>query len=301
MKTKYKTVIRICLALLLAAFYLNWEFEVIAFHPFKSDGQHDLKVMTWNVHCAMGADSVRQKRIAELILKEDADFILLNEYNQDSCSVIDSHLKKKYPFTEESLSHKKCGDIFYSKHELHNSCRFYIRQLKRFQLELGGEVYPERLRLKSPPAIVANIIIGKATIRVLGTHFMSNNSEESTAIGDGGFKNSYDRYKKAQEKRIYDSHWIKEAVIEDNRPIIVMGDMNDFNCSVPLDTLASCGLMDAWWEGGNGYGHTFHYGWMRLRIDHILHSKELKLQSIKVIETDLSDHNPVVAGFSISK
>lgn len=80
-----------------------------------------------------------------------------------------------------------------------------------------------------------------------------------------------------------------------------MGDMNDFNCSAPLDTLMSCGLKDSWWEGGNGYGSTFHSGWMRLRIDYILHSKELKLENVKVIDTDLSDHNPLVAGFSISK
>jgi endonuclease/exonuclease/phosphatase (EEP) superfamily protein YafD len=78
-----------------------------------------------------------------------------------------------------------------------------------------------------------------------------------------------------------------------------MGDMNDFNRSAPLDTLTGGGLKDSWLEGGFGYGATFHKGWMRLRIDHILHSKELNLESIEVIETKLSDHNPVVAGFSL--
>ena len=80
-----------------------------------------------------------------------------------------------------------------------------------------------------------------------------------------------------------------------------MGDMNDFNVSAPMDSLRDVGLKNAWWEAGLGYGTTYHDGWLRLRIDHILYSKELKLESIKVIETDLSDHNPIVAGFSMVK
>ena len=92
----------------------------------------------------------------------------------------------------------------------------------------------------------------------------------------------------------------EEAAAEAECPVIVMGDMNDFSCSSPMDSLKAVGMKNAWWEGGNGYGATFHDGWMRLRIDHILYSDELKLQSIKVIETNLSDHNPVVAGFSVN-
>ena len=94
---------------------------MIAVHPFYGDDQYELKVMTWNVHCPNGADSKRQREIAELILREDADFILLNEYQQDSCQVMDSLLKMRYPFTEECRSHRRSGDIFYSKREMTNS------------------------------------------------------------------------------------------------------------------------------------------------------------------------------------
>ena len=73
---------------------------------------HELKVMTWNVHCTKGADSLRQRRIAERIMAEDADFILLNEYNQDNCIAIDSLLKTVYPYSEEHQSHKNSGDFF---------------------------------------------------------------------------------------------------------------------------------------------------------------------------------------------
>ncbi len=85
---------------------------MIAFNPFYGEQKCDLKVMTWNVHCSSGADSIRQKEIANLILKENVDFVLLNEYNQDSCLVVDSILRKRLPYTVEHHSHKNCGDIF---------------------------------------------------------------------------------------------------------------------------------------------------------------------------------------------
>lgn len=118
-KIRLKSRIIYALAAFLCLFvvivYCNWRYEVIAVHSFYGDDQHELKVMTWNVHCPNGADSERQREIAELILREDADFVLLNEYQQDSCQVMDSLLKMRYPFTEERRSHRRSGDIFYSK------------------------------------------------------------------------------------------------------------------------------------------------------------------------------------------
>ena len=78
-----------------------------------------------------------------------------------------------------------------------------------------------------------------------------------------------------------------------------MGDMNDFNHSAPMDSLKDVGMRNAWWEGGFGYGATYHEGWLRLRIDHIYYNDKLSLKGVKVINTDLSDHNILIADFSI--
>ena len=88
---------------------------MIAFHPFRDKGEAELRVMTWNVHCSIGAERTRQQAIAELILGEGADLVLLNEYNQDSCMVMDSKLREKYPYAVERNSHQKCGDIILAK------------------------------------------------------------------------------------------------------------------------------------------------------------------------------------------
>lgn len=266
--------------------YCNWKFEIFAINPFYGSEQSELKVMTWNVHCSKGADKNRQEKIAELVLKEDADFVLINEFNQDSCKVADSLLRVRYHFIEESRSHKKCGDIFYSKYSIFNSVRI-------------------KFPVKGIPfqVIKATIAVVRDSVQIFGVHLMSNQYDGSNLGKKNDLENncnlSLAKYEAGQEKRCLQAEWIGVEVLKSKHHVIVMGDMNDFNQSRPLNILTSYGLRDSWWEGGNGYGCTYHNGWLRLRIDHILHSDKLELQNIKVIDTHLSDHNPVVAGFSI--
>ena len=286
MKSKVTKVV-ILLLVLVGAFYLNRNYEVIAINPFSGEGKYDLKVMTWNVHCSEGTDYDRQRKIAELVLKEDADFVQLNEYNQDSCLVIDSLLKAKYPFTEEHRSHTLSGDIFYSKRVMSNSSHEH---------PLAGIIGLQIIK--------ATTSIGCDSVQIFGVHLASNHYNDSIVERGGRLmgnkKQVYEWYKKSQTSRCFQAFLTKKEVIKSMHPVIVMGDMNDFSCSAPLDTFSTCGLKNAWWKGGNGYGCTFHDGWMRLRIDHILYSEKLKLCGIKVIETDLSDHNPMVAEFSVN-
>ena len=82
--------------------------------------------------------------------------------------------------------------------------------------------------------------------------------------------------------------------------MIVMGDMNDFNHFAPMDSLRDAGMKNAWWEGGFGYGATYHAGWLKLRIDHIYYNERLCLKNVKVVNTDLSDHNILLADFAFN-
>lgn len=288
MKSKVVVFVGICLLTLGVVSYLNWRYEVIAVHPLRSDGPHELKVMTWNVHSSRGADSLRQREIANLIIKKNADVVLLNEFNQDSCKVADSLLKMRYHHTVEHRSHKKNGDIFYSKCEIYNSGRI-----------------KSPVKGKPMQVIKATIAVGKDSVQIFGVHFMSNQYDGSNLGKKNDSENncnlSLAKYMDGQKKRCLQAEWTKNEILKSKHAVIVMGDMNDFNHSKPLEILTSCGLRDSWWEGGFGYGATYHEGWLRLRIDYILHSDKLKLQNIRVIETSLSDHNPIVAEFCIKE
>lgn len=116
----------------------------------------------------------------------------------------------------------------------------------------------------------------------------------------------YRNYKVGKRIRDYQARNVRKFIDKaraDGKTIIVAGDLNDWCGSTTLNTLMGEGenaLKDAWWEGGNGFGFTYH-GWhLRLRLDHILYSDGLELQDVKVIDSDLSDHRPLKASFILS-
>lgn len=238
------------------------------------------------MECALfwGADNERQRKIAEQIVKEDVDFVQLNEYCLDSCSVIDSILSKHYPYRNDVAAKKKAGDVFYSKTLLVESGKF-------------GRIVRN--------CIYSKLIIEKDSLYIIGCHLIGNNHEGQIEIDDADslrrVKTFWSHYRNAQEKRKEISKFLKEKVLESTLPMIVMGDMNDFNASAPMDSLKDVGMKNAWWEGGMGYGSTYHEGWLRLRIDHIFYNDKLSLGNVKVVKTDLSDHNILIADFSIAK
>ena len=158
---------------------------MIAFHPFRSEEKPELTVMTWNVHCSERTDSLKQRKLAELILEADADFVLLNEFNLDSCLVIDSLLRTKFTFTEEKQSHQQCGDIFYSKLEMTNSGRIIIP-----------------VRGKTIQTIRATIAVTGDSVQVFGSHLASNrydsNSIEQVEESNDDKRLLYEMYYDAQ-------------------------------------------------------------------------------------------------------
>ena len=241
----------------------------------------ELKVMTWNVHCSRGTDSIRQRKIAEQVLKEGADFVQLNEFHQDSCSVIHSILSKHYPYRNDANAKVKAGDIFYSKTKLVESGMY--REVNN--------------------CIFSKLFIGKDTLFITGCHLPGNNHEGQIEIDEVDslrrVRTFWGYYLNAQEKRKEYAKFLKKMILESSLPMIVMGDMNDFNASAPMDSLKDAGMKNAWWEGGLGYGTTYHEGWLRLRIDHMYYNEKLKLKDVKVVKTDLSDHNILIADFSI--
>lgn len=264
--------------------FCNWKFKQIAINPsFYNEKSGELKVLTWNVHCSKGADKIRQEKIAEQILKEDVDLVQLNEFCLDSCSVIDSLLSKQYPYRNDANAKEKAGDILYSKTQLLESGKYR---------EVHNCIYSKQF-------------VEKDSVYIIGCHLPGNNHEGQIEIDDADslsrVKTFWSYYRNAQVKRKEYAQFMKKTILDSTLPIIVMGDMNDFSASAPMDSLKEAGMKNAWWEGGFGYGATYHEGWLRLRIDHIYYNDKLSLKGVKVVKTDLSDHNILIANFSLAK
>lgn len=263
--------------------WVNSKYCIFAFNLLSDRDDADLRVLTWNVCGANIDSSEREEHIARLVIAQNADFVQLNEFCLDSCLMIDSILSKHYPYKEDVNAHKHAGDIFYSK-----------KMIK-----------PEMLNTYVSSVLSIKLCLDNDSLYIVGCHLTGNNREGHIQIGDADslsrVNTFWNYYRNAQEKRKEETHLVKNAIIEGVLPIIVMGDMNDFNHSAPMDSLKDAGMKNAWWEGGFGYGATYHEGWLTLRIDHIYYNDKLMLKGVKVIDTDLSDHNPLIADFSIIK
>ncbi len=274
-------------SLCLLLWFFNNRFEVIAFNFQQGSSDYDLRILTWNIRCTSDVSEIRQREIARLILDQKADFVLLNEFNINKCSILHEEMNSHYRYTEEIYANKRSGDIFYSKLKLYNS--------GHKQIPIWG---------KTIPSISATVKIGSDSVFIVGVHLVSNSGDGSAIINsvDSLVKlPSYmNRYNERQKERTFSADWLCKWVEQSNNPTIVMGDMNDFSFSLPLKKLESVGMKDAWWDGGIGYGCTYHDGWMNLRIDHVYYTnKSLDLNNIRVLTTELSDHNPIIADFKI--
>ena len=277
----------VVMAVILVLGWVNFKNRIVALNFLTDTDDYQIRVLTWNIHGQNQLDSKKQADIAEIIISQESDIVLLNEFTLDSCLVIDSLLSLYYPYKEEARARTRAGDIFYAMMPLVESGKFKrIKPYKRVQ------------------ALQAKVCLEDDSLFIIGCHLSGNNRHGQIGINDTDslrkMKTFWGQYRHAQEMRMGNASSLKKIITDSDLPIIVMGDMNDFEASAPMDSLKDAGLRNAWWEGGFGYGATYHEGWLRLRIDHICYNDKLRLKGVRVVKTDLSDHNILLADFSLA-
>ncbi|MBS1613683.1 MAG: hypothetical protein JST49_12760 [Bacteroidetes bacterium] len=73
---------------------------------------------------------------------------------------------------------------------------------------------------------------------------------------------------------------------------IICGDFNDVPVSYTYETVRQ-ELQDAFVAKGNGFGATFVNKLSIFRIDYVLPSKDIKVNSYRTVRENYSDHYPV--------
>lgn len=262
MRKKARFIFPVLIVLLI----INKETETIPYHfNLKYSSKSDFSVMCYNVKCSDILYRDNQVEIAKLILRESPDIVFLCEFNLSKSKKLDSIMLESREYKQYYRSKSNC--IFYSKYE--------IDSINGIDTQTTSGV-----RAKNN---MVHVFHPKGVVTIVGCHLSSSRKDIL-----GGY-----RYRKIEADSIY------KALECEKSPIIVMGDLNDVSGSYTINKIKKAGLTDAWWEGGCSYGATFHGNGLLLRIDHILYEKNrLKLQCIKVIDSDLSDHNALIASFS---
>lgn len=280
-------ILGVVLVTILATFaWANACYEWVACHPWFESEDYDLRVLTMNVH-SPGEES-RQRAIADLLLRQDADIVQLNEIDIRDSQLLDSLMRQHYEVVVDRYARQRSGDIVYSRHPVMLSA--HVKRSKKV-----GSRYKIRFS------------VGDRPLHLFVCHLSSNNGRhgELCNIASEHLPDRQSIKERRWQYRIAQANRVAEAVsicdsIEVDVPTIVMGDLNEVAGTLPLEVFSAAGMRDSWWEGGCGYGSTFHSGWMRLRIDHVLHNGGLVLKGIRVVDScNLSDHNAVVAEFSL--
>lgn len=289
-------------------FLLNWWVEAFALHPFRRKRKdYDFRLLTYNINRAheISVNKGTTEDLIELILEQDADIVLLQEYNAELYPIVHDRLDQKYPYGSGVDITSRFKSVF---------SRFPIESCEQLVVDSNKPeyvIFQNRLYCKKQyngmeilPVNKLLIRVGNESLQLLNCHLMSNNysvvirnlrkKKKSIAHGVCPVLNRMDFGYKARKLQVK----VITEQMERGTPTIVSGDFNDIGGSSCIRFLHKQGLSDAWWRGGFGFGFTFHGMGLRFRLDHVLFSKKhLRLMNVYNLSSNVSDHNPLVCDF----
>ena len=100
-----------------------------------------------------------------------------------------------------------------------------------------------------------------------------------------------DEYRMQEADRLRDILRIRQAM---GTPLMLGGDMNATPDSAMIQKVLGFGLRDAWAECGEGDGFTYPASQPVKRIDYLFLSGTLRCTGARVIDTQASDHRPLL-------
>ncbi|GGE19567.1 endonuclease/exonuclease/phosphatase family protein [Psychroflexus salis] len=218
-------------------------------------------------------------QIKDFLLKEQPDFIAFQDFEFRD----DFDLKKIYPY---QVQFKKEGNR-YLRLSLFSKYPF----LKQKNLDFSNT---------GNGAFFVDVKLPKDTLRIFNIHLESlkikpdvkelQNEDRNQLISRVGhsFK------KQAEQIELILPHL--EASPFKN---IVIGDFNNTAFSYIYRALKNNNLKDAFKEKGNGFGKTFDFDFIPIRIDHALVDNEIEVLNFKNYDIQLSDHYPISVEFKL--
>lgn len=300
-------------AFLVVVLLLNWYWQVCPMHIFYSEEPTDktFRVVTYNIYPQVDSTQYDQwqRDMLEEIKRLHPDVLCLQEFKHTDMAWLEDELCKHFSYTVEMRTERKYIKWrLYSHYPMTNITRH--KPTEELDTTDIASTFDKSIRTHTirQPFYSADIHLPNGdSVTVFSCHLQSNgystirrSMKESESWIDG-----LGRYKEAitsaNKLRLWQAQNLRQVLdsIGNDHPIIVAGDMNDFNQSESLTTIQGNNISDAWWEGGKGLGLTYSGFGLHLRLDHILYNEKLQLQQIQVGRSELSDHSPLIADFII--
>ncbi|HEU4947691.1 MAG TPA: endonuclease/exonuclease/phosphatase family protein [Kribbella sp.] len=239
-----------------------------------------LKVLTYNIHHAQGADGVLDlERIASVIEDSGADVIGLQE--------VDRHWSARSNWEDQPawLAERLDMHVAYAANlDLppvnpgEPNRQYGTAILSRFPIkDFHNTLLPKYPGQEQRGLLEATISVRGKTMRLANTHLTHNNNAE--------------RLEQAQQ--------VVQLLGSSQSATVLVGDLNARPDAPEIITLTSQ-WSDTWAEVGVGPGYTLEADNPTARIDYILHGEAVQAGSAEVLDTLASDHLPVLANLTLS-
>ncbi len=221
-----------------------------------------IKLMTYNIHYGVGTDDIYNlQTVIDTIKAQEADIIALNEVD---------HMMPRTAFQkqDEILKNAFGYEAVYAPN-INLGAKYGNMLISKYPiLSWTNHRLPRKGRFSEPRGLIeAQIDIDGQTLNVFVTHLSTNRQERKKQMD---FIRSYIKTIKA--------------------PTVLMGDFNELPDSSKMEKITDI-LKDTATEA---YA-TFPADVPNARIDYVFVSSEITIKDNQVIESQASDHLPVIA------
>lgn len=275
-------------------------------HSDRSLDRSLVSVVSYNVR-GMMAEADRKKRL--FVSSMDSVIAAIDSLNPAILCIQEFQSTRDFPRQ-------------YFEHNLHNLHYAKVRYniggdgdhgwgtaiFSRFPIVKSGHIdFPET----SNSVIWADLSVNRDTVRVFNAHLQTTSitASDEDYIVNMGFMGDSTRTTQIRKmlgkladnytRRAGQADTLARRIAASPYPVIVCGDFNDTPVSFTYRKI-SHGLKDCFRESGRGYGYTFRGFLNLLRIDYILHSREIECVEYVSPDFDCSDHNPVAVKMRIN-
>jgi endonuclease/exonuclease/phosphatase family metal-dependent hydrolase len=238
-----------------------------------------LRVLTWNIYWANSALDAT----IDVIASVDADVVLLQETTEESEARLTDGLKDRYP------------RIFFHGHEgNYGAERFGV--LSKLP---GGDIkfLPPRHGLFGQQ--VAQVTLGGQTIQIINVHLQPVVLQRGDGVREAA--QEFIRSEAIHGREIEDL--LKQ--LDDSPPTILAGDFNSMSPFIAPATLREQSFVDTFAavneqpDAHPTFRVPLRTAEFTARIDYIFCSKHFAVRESRIVESDVSDHLPVVSDLTL--
>ena len=245
------------------------------------DNKNNISIMNYNVRLfnlyKWIPNEDTEEKLVNFIKSEAPDILALQEYHPRERTKLSFY---KYKYEKLLGENKKYGQAIFSNYPIINS---------------GSIAFPDTFN----NAIYIDIVKAKDTIRVYNIHLQSLRIDPkveklTTEESEKLFKGVGKTFKIQQ----FQTELFLKHTKGCKYKMIICGDFNNTAFSYVYKQIKG-NLNDTFNEAGNGFGRTYDFKFLPMRIDFIFADPAFKINGFKTYDVEYSDHYPIMTKVSI--